>query len=132
MRALVTGLICAALSACAVHNPQLNAAEIKEANDPLLCVGQEQCALMWRKAQVWISVNSRWKIQISTDTIIETYSPSEAAVDRAYRITRMPGESATDRIVITSWCRNMFGCSTTLNADAISFKRYLRGLKTEP
>lgn len=131
MHGAVYGVVALVLAGCATAPPQ-SLAEMREANEPLICASNDECTLMWRRAQVWVSENSRYRIQLATDTIIETSGPRPYAVERAYRIVRLPQADGRDRITIASGCANLFGCATTENADAISFKRYLRGKSAAP
>jgi hypothetical protein len=114
------------LAGCAATQQPEDASIVAAANEPLVCESPEQCSLYWRRAQAWVAQNSRYKIQIATDTIIETYSPPQAAVHRAFRILRIPGNGKTERITIASGCANIFGCSTTEAQSAAAFKQYVR------
>ena len=82
--------------------------------------------MYWRRAQAWIANNSRMKIQIATDAIVETYNPPTGATYFAYRLTREPVGGAKERIWIRAWCGNMFGCEAHPAVPMWSFKRYVR------
>ncbi len=94
---------------------------------PLFCKVKDECELFWRRAQVWLAQNSSYRIQSATDTVISTHGPRRYSVDRAYRITRVPGPNGIDQILFESGCANLFGCSTNRFDDEVSFKRYVRG-----
>jgi len=120
-------ILCVALAGCAGMQAQNMSAE---ATEPLICDGVDQCALYWKRAQLWVAKNSRWKIQSATDVVITTYTPVRSSADFGYQITREPLDAgAKERIVMQPICVNMFGCGD-LNATVISFKRYVRGAQT--
>ncbi|MDM0032380.1 hypothetical protein QTI33_09610 [Variovorax sp. J22P271] len=90
--------------------------------------GKEQCDLYWRRAQAWIGINSRFKLQTVSDTVLETFTPPEASPYYAFRIVREPKEADTDRIWVAVSCRNMFGCGPPSREGAMAaIKAYIRG-----
>lgn len=112
-----------ALTGCAAQQARTMS---PEALEPLYCEGAEQCALYWKRSQLWIARNSRWKIQSATDVVITTYTPTGSSAEFGFQVTREPTESnARERIVITPMCANIFGCGD-LNGTIVSFKRYVR------
>ena len=84
---LLTALVAAILMGCATRQ-QPSAADQTDAYEPLVCVGQAQCQTAWRRAQLWLVANSRWKIQIATDVVIETYNGDPYTPFRHYVLTR--------------------------------------------
>lgn len=119
-----TLMLATMLAGCAAPPTQRAAAPLPP--DPVLCSGAEECSLYWRRAQVWVTRHSAYKLQSVTDTVITTYGPTRYSVERAYRVTRVPGAEGRDEIVLESGCANLFGCSTGRDEDAESFRRYVR------
>lgn len=101
--------------------PELAAA----AAQPLYCYGVEQCALYWKRAQLWVVNNSGWKIQLATDTLIETYNPIRSSTARGYRITKEPQGNGREQIRIATACANMFGCGEPEEVAVVKFKSYV-------
>jgi len=97
---------------------------------PLLCATKAQCDTYWQRAQAWIAANSSWKIQIATDSIIQTYGPGGAKVDLAYLVTRLPNEDGSARIAIKPDCDNVFRCYPTKTDAIVAFKRFVRGAQS--
>jgi hypothetical protein len=122
MRNIATLLIIAATAGCAA--PPRVVAPLDPT--PLVCGGPEECTLFWRRAQVWVTRHSTYKLQTISDTVIATHGPTRYSVDRAYQVTRIPGTDGRDEIVLESGCANLFGCSTGRDADDASFKQYVR------
>jgi hypothetical protein len=94
---------------------------------PLYCEGAEECSRYWRRAQVWVTTNSRWKIQTVTDSVIVTFTPSQGEVTRGYQVTKEPLSQGREQIKIASACANMFGCNTDAHQVALEFKNFVRG-----
>lgn len=114
------------LAGCAV-GPKLDSFEIMEANEPLVCASKEQCDLYWQKAQIWVTENSHYRIQMANDTIIQTFGPANSSPYLAYIITKHPDAlSGGSRIKISGGCANIFGCNPPLINAALSFKRYVK------
>lgn len=116
-----------ALVGCAAPPPPAVAPEIAEAAwRPLDCANAQQCAVWWRRTQVWIASNSRMKIQIATDAIIETYNAVDYAPVFAYRATREPRTDGGERIVLSMSCGNPLGCHENSVAIRARFNAYVR------
>lgn len=119
-------IVCLAMSGCAGMQPSNLSAE---ATEPLICENADQCSLYWKRAQLWVAKNSRWKIQSATDVVITTYTPVRSSAEFGFQITREPLDvGPKERIAMQPICVNMFGCGD-LNATVVSFKRYVRGLQ---
>lgn len=117
-----TIVILAGCATAKVASPEVQAAALA----PLYCDGAEQCARYWRRAQIWVTNNSRWKIQTVTDAVIVTYTPPRSEVSRGFQITREPLSEGREQIKIASACANMFGCDTDAHRVALDFKNYVK------
>ena len=97
-----------------------------QAMEPLGCVDRVQCELYWQRARVWISSNSYYRVQLSSDSVIETYGPIAGRLELAYRILKIPDGAGGARIAITTECGNAFKCNPTVTEAIVSFKRFTR------
>lgn len=121
----VIALAAAMLTACA--GPAIEEMS-DEAKAPLYCVGKEQCDLYWKRAQLWVAQNSRWKIQTATDVVITTFTPTGQSADYGYQVTREPLDGdGREQIKIQPMCANLFGCGP-LNWPIVRFKRAVRNV----
>lgn len=121
---MATLLTAVMLSGCAAQQASNLSAE---ALDPVVCEGTEQCSLYWKRAQLWIATNSRWKIQNATEVVITTYTPTNSSAYFGFQVIREPIDTkGRERIGIQPICVNIFGCGD-LNGTVVSFKRYVRG-----
>lgn len=69
------------------------------------------CGVMWERAQVWLATHARYKIQIATDALLETYNPIDHDPDYGFSVVKEPAPSGAHWIVMTTTCGNWFGCS---------------------
>lgn len=130
-RRLAIAAACAALIGCVpisryptVH--PASEADADEAQRPIVCVGTEQCALWWRRAQLWISRNSGYKLQVISDTVLETYGARPGSTSWAFGATREPLGDGREQIELSPSCGSTPQCTQnalTLRAD---FSRYVR------
>lgn len=109
--------------------PALTAEETAELHAPLVCENKNECDLFWQYAQVWLSMNSGYKIQSATDTVITTHGPIQNSPTLAYSITKIPNSQGGARIMINGGCANMFGCIPKFENAALDFKRYVLSAK---
>lgn len=68
------------------------------------CLSELECRKAFQLAQVYVSTKSDMKIQLATDTIIETYNPTERNRMGA-KVIKMPGAGQSAEILFTITCR---------------------------
>jgi len=95
------------------------------------CSTEKQCSEMWSAAQVWVAKNCRMKIQVATDSIIETYNPvgKHNSTNLAASVTKEPLGDGKYKIVIKTYCNNPFGCVPNSFESAMDFNEYLGSFK---
>jgi len=111
------------LGACAStggDDPRLN----PQVMEPVGCIDRAQCELYWQRARVWISSNSYYRVQLSSDSVIETYGPLAGRMELAYRVLKIPDGAGGARITVTAECGNVFRCSPTVTDAIVAFKRF--------
>ena len=112
-----------ALAACASTGTQ-DSLQLAQAMQPLPCVDRNQCDVYWQRAKVWISSNSYYRVQLSSDSVIETYGPYPGRMELAYRILKIPDGAGGARITVTAECGNVFRCIPTVADAMVAFKRF--------
>jgi len=98
--------------------------QVAQAMEPLGCVDRTQCELYWQRAKVWLSSNSYYRVQLSSDSVIETYGPYPGRMELAYRILKIPDGAGGARITVTAECGNVFRCNPTVIDAIVAFKRF--------
>ena len=99
--------------------------DVALANTPLYCSGEQECKTAWRRAQVWVVENAGYKLQTTTDAILETYNAPDFSTRLAMRVLREPGPNGLDRITLGLSCGKMPMCSQNHDTLTASFKRYV-------
>lgn len=113
------------LSGCATMGDNQAKKQLFNSTIPV-CHSEQECAAKWGAAQIWVAQNCGMKIQICTDSIIETYNSTSMRL--AARVIKEPAGGGTYRILIRTWCGNIFGCSPNAWNAAINFNRYVGSL----
>ncbi len=123
---IIVSLSCVLLlSGCAVRQQQ-QAQQRQQFNKTIpFCNDDQDCKDKWSAAQIWVSRNCGMKIQIATDTLIETYNSVGSSTNLAARVVKEPIGDGKYRIVINTGCANIFGCFPDAWAAALDFNRYV-------
>lgn len=90
-----------------------------------ICEGEEDCKVKWEAAQIWISNNAGYKIQIATDALIETYNAVGSSPYLAAKVTKEPLGGGRYRIFVQLWCDNLLGCMPKPIKAALKFNQYV-------
>lgn len=70
-----------------------------------LCQNKIECEKAFALTQIFVSENSDMKIQVATDTIVETYNPTES-MKTALKAIKIPRRGDSAEIVLTASCRD--------------------------
>lgn len=124
------GALCIALLGCVSPNRFPNVAPATDADaelaaKPLICVGPEQCSLWWRRAQFWIARSSAYKLQVISDTVLETYGARNGSTGWAFSATREPLQDGAEQIELSPSCGRYPQCIENPLKLRAEFARYL-------
>jgi len=101
------------LASCAA-SPE-HVARVSEYNRTIpTCNAPERCQRLWDAAQVWVSSNSAYRIQVASDAVIETYGPMGYGTALAMRVIKSPVGSTGYRFLFFGSCNNVFGCNPSV------------------
>jgi hypothetical protein len=117
------------LVACAHKDEAINPKVIEAANTPLICESKESCDILWSKAQIWVSENAGYKIQIATDSIIETYSARDYSTGYSIRLTKTPKENGKYELKLNISCGPYPICGENQIYFQARFRRDMLGLQ---
>lgn len=75
------------------------------------CEGQ-QCSAMWSRAQTWLATKARYRVQLMSENVIQTYGPLDSVYDGvAYTVTKEDQGNGKSRIYIRGACSTtIYGC----------------------
>lgn len=110
----LVSLVLLVLLGCATTSPRLVTALLPAENIGAQIECQGTCKEEWERAQLWIVKHSRYKIQLVTDVLIETYNPRKGDTNYGLTVTKEPIGNSGYSIRLDLVCGNMFGgCSPT-------------------
>lgn len=118
-------IIAGLLAGCGSMPMATEATANRASADPVLCVDKAQCDIFWQRAQAWVANNSEYRLQMVTDTVIETQGPFAGRPGLAFRITRVPDNKDGASIYIPAVCGSAFACSPASSDAIVSFKRFV-------
>lgn len=72
------------------------------------CRDKSTCTKMFSLAQIYVTQNADQKIQVATDTVIQTYNSTDNG-NIAASIIKMPGSGSTEMITLTLSCKSENG-----------------------
>jgi uncharacterized protein YceK len=110
-RKIILLFIILLISGCASTSPRLAATLAPAANIGNSVDCQGGCKDEWERAQLWIARHSMWKIQTSTDVIIQTFNPIRQEVSYGFTVMKEPVGGGNYSIVMNLMCGNALGCS---------------------
>jgi hypothetical protein len=83
------------------------------------------CREQWERAQVWIALHSKWKVQTATDVMIETYNPTQYDPSYGFSVLKAPVGGGRYHIGLALKCGNAFGCSPSVQQVRTAFVHYV-------
>ncbi|MFM0741552.1 hypothetical protein PQQ51_30320 [Paraburkholderia xenovorans] len=123
---LIIALSVAAVAGCSSQG-QVNPDVMQIATTPLTCSSKAECDVWWQRAQTWVTTHSKYKIESTTDTLIQTAGPDGGKRALAYQITRTPNPDGTATIGFAAHCDGSMGCKPNPWEAGADFKEYVRG-----
>lgn len=91
----------------------------------LTCANDNECRKAFSLAQIYVSTKTDMKIQFATETIIETYNPTEAGKMGA-KVIKMPGAGQSAEIEIIISCRECSVISRQLSLNLMKeFRQFV-------
>jgi hypothetical protein len=84
------------------------------------------CKQDWERAQLWLAKHSSWKLQTSTDVLLQTYNGTQYSPTYAFSVTREPLGSGQYRIAMELGCGNPLGCNPNALDVRTAFLYYVK------
>lgn len=111
MKALITMILPLLIFSCATTNKAMMTALLPAAYiNEVICEGDE-CKQYWERAQAWIAVHSKWKIQTATDVLIQTYNPTTYDLTYSFTVLKEALPNGKYRIIMSPYFASLAGCS---------------------
>jgi hypothetical protein len=96
------------------------------ATAPLTCSSKAECDLWWQRAQTWVTDHSRYPLESSSDSLIQTTGPDGGKSALAYQITKTPNNDGTSTIGFAAHCDSALGCKPDPWKAGADFKQFVR------
>ncbi|MFL9856188.1 hypothetical protein PQR72_10695 [Paraburkholderia madseniana] len=126
MKKGLLAVVCIVAAGCSTQG-QVNPDVMQIATTPLTCSSKAECDIWWQRALTWVAGHSTYKIESSTDTLIQTSGPDGGKRALAYQITRTPNPDGTATIGFAAHCDGSMGCKPNPWEAGADFKQYVRG-----
>lgn len=84
---------------------EIAAEKLARADANYTCPDKAMCGKVFSLAQIYLAQSADQKIQVVTDTIVQTYNPAELG-NIGMTIVRAPGKGTTEVIEITASCKD--------------------------
>ena len=123
--------LCVAAAGCSTQG-QVNPDVMQVATTPLTCSNNAECDLWWQRAQAWVASHSTYKIESTTQSLIQTAGPDGGKRALAYQITRSVNPDGTATIGFAAHCDGSLGCKPNPWEAGADFKQYVRGTTGAP
>ena len=75
MKKALLATLCVLAAGCSTRG-QVNPDVMQIATTPLTCSNASECSVWWQRAQSWVGSHSAYKIEASTDSLIQTAGPA--------------------------------------------------------
>src|SRR6266702_4169004 len=117
-----------ALCGCITAEQQ---ASVAEPPKPITCNAGADCNAKWSRADAWIKEHSKYKVETSSESLIQTAGPSAFETDPSptYNIRKIamgPNEYA---IEFAGACDSMFACTPTLSSAQADFSQSIQAVE---
>jgi len=127
---IIISAIALFLQSCATSPERL--AQMDEFNRTIpTCSTEQDCLVKWQAAQVWVTRNSGYRVQIANDVLIQTYGPSGESMALAMSVVKEPTGGSGYRIIVSTSCANIFGCRPNAWESALQFNREISAIGSE-
>jgi hypothetical protein len=96
---------------------------------PVTCTAGKDCDAKWSRAVAWVSQNSGFKIQVQTDSLIQTYGPGEPdTTNLAATVNKVAKTGDQYEIIAKIGCANLIGCTKEPRAALTDFVKFVGGI----
>jgi hypothetical protein len=118
-----------ALCGCITAEQQ---ASVAEPAKPITCHAGADCDAKWSRAKAWITDHSKYKVETSSETLMQTSGPTTFETDPSlkYKVAKIAMGPREYTIEFTGGCDSIFACTPTVQAAQAEFTESI--LAAEP
>jgi hypothetical protein len=109
-------------------------ASVTEPPRSIKCHAGPDCNAKWSRATVWVTEHSKYKLETSSESLIETSGPGAFETDSspAYKITKVAMGPDEYTIEFAGGCDSIFGCTPTIPAARADFTQSILAAEAAP
>jgi hypothetical protein len=94
---------------------------------PIICISGPDCDAKWNRAAAWIAANSTLKIQVRTDTVVQTTGPTQSETTPAFTVTKVARGEGRFEITFNGGCGNPNRCVPSILESRARFTQFVLG-----
>lgn len=94
---------------------------------PVVCEGPEDCEAKWSRALSWVLTYADYRLQLNTDTLIQTYGPFINPHGTAFSVTKVPLGGGRYVFELRAACRSTPWCGRDLRERTATFVMLVMG-----
>ena len=97
--------------------------ELAKQNSSVVCGGEKICKKYFQLTQLFINNNSDMKIQVATDTIVETYNPTDL-YKVGMKASKYPGKDDSEKIIIDVICKSEANNAHCIQKETAIYEKF--------
>jgi hypothetical protein len=97
--------------------------ESAKQNSSVVCTGEKICKKYFQLTQLFINNNSDMKIQVATDTIVETYNPTDL-YKIGMKASKYPGKDDSEKIIIDVICKSEANDALCIQKETAIYEKF--------
>jgi hypothetical protein len=131
LRVSIAAASVVALCGCITAEQQ---ASVAEPPKPITCHSGRDCDAKWSRAVAWITEHSKNKVEMNSESLIQTSGPSAFETDSspAYKITKVASGTDEYTIEFEGGCESIFGCTPTVPTARADFTQFILAAEAAP
>src|SRR6202045_5326022 len=94
---------------------------------PIICISGPDCDAKWGRAATWITTNSTFKIQVRTDTSLQTAGPVPSETTPAFTVTKVARGEGRFEITFNAACGTGARCLPPITEARARFTQAVLG-----
>jgi hypothetical protein len=94
---------------------------------PIICTTGPDCDGKWARAATWVATNSALKVQVRTDTVVQTAAATPSETTPAYTVTKVARGEGRFEITFNGGCGNMYRCVPSIAESRARFAQFVLG-----
>lgn len=109
-------------------------ASVAEPPKPITCHAGPDCDAKWSRANAWITEHSKYKVEASSELLIQTSGPSTFETDPSpkYKVTKAAMGPSEYAIEFVGGCDSVFACTPTVPAAQADFTQSVLAAEPAP